>query len=294
MSTNGGTVAGQSHKAPDQQDLKDQQPRGSPKSSKDSTASTISGQRDDVVSLTAAGSSGPATDPASAPVTPAPGYLPNLERSGSILSPHSYDMIQSAAAQLLDLGCSASGVPPDVHASQSALLHPTNHSSNPSIASPGSEGMSHDGIFLPGSAYLEFHSALRSHTFNAARSAFPSRCGTPESPETAHTTIRAEGQSVEENLSLNVHTSETVSPLEDVALSRPTPRLSELSQQEEFELWKNWVDEIGPWVSMPCIPTIGPSGRIVFLADILLSLTSLTTIADLFASCHHWHVNTLT
>lgn len=248
MTTNGGAPAGQPHRTSDQPGPRDQQPRGSPKSSKDSTVSTLSGQRDDVASLTAAGSSGHATDAASAPVTPAPGHLPNLESSANILSPHSYDMIHSAAAQLLDLGCSAPGAPPNVDASQNALLPPANHSSNPSIASPGSEGMSHDGIFLPGSAYLEFHSALRSHTFYAARSAFPSRCCTPERPETAHTT-RAEGQSVQECVTLNPHTSEPVSSLDDVALSRPTPRLSELSQQEEFELWKNWVDEIGPWVS---------------------------------------------
>ncbi|KAI7789045.1 hypothetical protein LA080_005149 [Diaporthe eres] len=227
MSANGGPVAGQPRRTSDQQDPRDQQPRGSPKSSKDSTVSTLSGQRDDVASLTATGSSGHATDAASAPVTPAPGHLPNIESSANILSPHSYDMIHSAAAQLLDLGCSAPGARPNVDTSQNALVHPVNHSSNPSIASPGSEGMSHDGIFLPGSAYLEFHSALRSHTFYAARSAFPSRCGTPECPETAHATARAE---------------------DDVALSRPTPRLSELSQQEEFELWKNWVDEIGPWL----------------------------------------------
>lgn len=249
MSPSGGPVPGQPHKTSDQQDLRDQQPRGSPKSSKDSTVSTLSGQRDDVASLTATGSSGHGTDAASAPATPAPGHLSNLESSANILSPNSYDMVHSAAAQLLDLGCSAPGVPPHVDASQSALLHPTNHSNNPSIASPGSEGMSHDGIFLPGSAYLEFHSALRSHTFYAARSAFPSRCGTPECPETAHATTRAEGQSVEECLPPNPHTADTVSALDDVTLSRTTPRLSELSQQEEFELWKNWVDEIGPWVS---------------------------------------------
>lgn len=262
MSANGGPVAGQPHRTPDQQDLRDQQQRGSPKSSKDSTVSTLSGQRDDVASLTAAGSSVHATDAASAasaPVTPAPGHLPNLESSANILSPHSYDMIHSAAAQLLDLGCSAPGAPPNVDAPQSALLHPANHSSNPSIASPGSEGMSHDGIFLPGSAYLEFHSALRSHTFYAARSAFPSRCGTPECPETAHAANRAEGQPVEVCLPPNPNTSDTVSPLDDVALSRPTPRLSELSQQEEFELWKNWVDEIGPWVSVPLVPMYNPA-----------------------------------
>lgn len=258
MSLNGGPVASHHHKSPDQQDLRDQQPRGSPKSSKDSTISTLSGQRDDVASLTAAGSSGHATDAASAPVTPATGHLPNLESSANILSPHSYDMIHSAAAQLLDLGCSAPGAPPNANAPQSGLLHPANHSSNHSISSPGSEGMSHDGIFLPGSAYLEFHSALRSHTFYAARSAFPSRCGTPELPETAHTTVRSEGQPAEECLPSNPHTSDTVASLDDVALSRPTPRLSELSQQEEFELWKNWVDEIGPWVSGNLLPNIGP------------------------------------
>lgn len=249
MSATGGPVAGHHHRSPDQQDQRDQQPRASPKSSKESTVSTLSCQRDDVASLTAAGSSAHATDAASAPVTPAPGHLPNLDSSANILSPHSYDMIHSAAAQLLDLGCSAPGAPPNASAPPSGLLQPANHSSNHSIASPGSEGMSHDGIFLPGSAYLEFHSALRSHTFNAARSAFPSRCGTPEHPEAAHAAAVSEGQLGGECLPSVPNTSGTVSPPDEVALSRPTPRLSELSQQEEFELWKNWVDEIGPWVS---------------------------------------------
>lgn len=262
MSTNTGP-AGHQHKPADQQDPRDQQPRGSPKSSKDSIVSTLSCQRDDVASLTAAGSSGHATDAASAPVTPAPGHLPNLESSANILSPHSYDMIHSAAAQLLDLGCSAPDAPPNASAPQNGLLQPANHSSNHSIASPGSEGMSQDGIFLPGSAYLEFHSALRSHTFNAARSAFPSRCGTPEHADAAHATAGSESQLGGDCLPSIPNTSDTVSPLDDVALSRPTPRLSELSQQEEFELWKNWVDEIGPWVSGHPLSSIDCYHRIV-------------------------------
>ncbi|POS75908.1 hypothetical protein DHEL01_v205694 [Diaporthe helianthi] len=249
MSVNSGPVAGHQRKSlKHHEDPRHQQLRGSPKSSNDSTASTLSSQKDDVASLTAAGSSGNATDAASAPVTPASGHIPNPESSANILSPHSYDMIHSAAAQLLDLGCSAPGAPPSAGAPQAGLLQPANQSSNHSIASPGSEGMSQDGIFLPGSAYLEFHSALRSHTFNAARSAYPSRCGTPEHPEAAHATAGSEGQLEGDCLPSIPNTSDTVSPLDDVALSRPTPRLSELSQLEEFELWKNWVDEIGPWL----------------------------------------------
>jgi hypothetical protein len=31
-------------------------------------------------------------------------------------------------------------------------------------------------------------------------------------------------------------------------LSDTTPRFIELTNQEEYVLWKNWVDEIAPWV----------------------------------------------
>lgn len=104
-------------------------------------------------------------------------------------------------------------------------------------ASPAS-----DGIFLPGSAYLEFHSTLRNHTFQAARSTFPSRCGTPERPPTRHVQDN-EGQS---DLPGD---EETEGSREGTAVSAvPTPSFVELTQQQEFELWKNWVDEIAPWV----------------------------------------------
>jgi hypothetical protein len=295
MSSSGGPGASHQLKSPYHQDLGGQQPRGSPKSSKASTVSTLSARRDDVASMTAAGSSGHATDATSAPVTPPTGHLANLESSANILSPHSYDMLHSAATQLLDLGCSAPGVPPNANAPQSAMLHPANHSSNHSIASPGSEGMSQDGIFLPGSAYLVFHSTLRNHTLNAARSAFPSRCGTPEHTDTVLATIRSEGQPPEACLPSNYHITDAVAPLGGMALSRPTPRTSELSQQEEFELWKNWVDEIGPWVSWSSrCKILTLDNGIVLWAHKRSSSTNLTTNGDSFASYHHWHESTPT
>lgn len=173
-----------------------------------------------------------------------PSMLASSEASQS--SPRSLDLVRSAAAHLLDLGGPGSAVlvagmtGTDVHDALQAAAGGQQQSSE---ASPAS-----DGIFLPGSAYLEFHSALRHHTFNAARSAVPSRCATPESPPAADG-HRREGLQ-ECGLAPAVPRPDGAPRLEDATISAvPTPTSLELSQQQEYELWKNWVDEIAPWVS---------------------------------------------
>lgn len=167
-------------------------------------------------------------------------------------SPRSFDLLHTAAAHLLDLGTTPRPAilqvqpDPDVdedttvmqHAQAVADFHEEQLESM--NASPAS-----DGIFLPGSAYLEFHSTLRNHTFQAARSTFPSRCGTPERPPTRQGHDNEGGQTdLAENDEEPLETSR-----EGTAISAvPTPSFVELTQQQEFELWKNWVDEIAPWV----------------------------------------------
>lgn len=173
------------------------------------------------------------------------------------VSPHSLELVRSAAAHLLDLGCSGDDdiTPP---MTDSNLLPAGVHGEKSKGASPAS-----DGIFIPGSAYLEFHSALRHHTFNAARSAAPSRYGTPE---------RATDEPGQ--VGLQEYEPPASAPrldavrLEDATLSAvPMPTSVELSQQQEYELWKNWVDEIAPWVSPPTfrIPDTHVKSRLVFL-----------------------------
>lgn len=86
-----------------------------------------------------------------------------------------------------------------------------------------SDSVLEDGIFLPGSHFQELHTQLRSRIFDTARSAFPSRFGTPEIfPEPA---------------------SEL--PLEDDEESR---RLAHLSPEQEYRLWDNYINEVASWV----------------------------------------------
>lgn len=168
-----------------------------------------------------------------------------------ITSPRSLELMQSAAVHLLDLGASAAtgltpgslnepgrgSGPPDV-----VQLGVTNPGEPSTGGSPAS-----DGIFLPGSAYLEFHSTLRNYTLQAARSTFPSRNGTPERPPTRNGPVRF---IEDDNASVLDPTLDAAESESVVVPPVPTPPTSaHLSQQQEYELWKNWVDEVAPWVS---------------------------------------------
>ncbi|KAL9563665.1 hypothetical protein ACKAV7_012333 [Fusarium commune] len=93
------------------------------------------------------------------------------------------------------------------------------------------EGISEDGIFLPGSAYHELHSTLRNHLIQETRSIAPTRSTTP------HIEVESSGGvSLEEN--------EVTIPIQEF---QPSQTLL-LSQQEECSLWKNYFDEIAPWL----------------------------------------------
>ncbi len=180
---------------------------------------------------------------------------PNGDSPASLHTPHSYDLVQLAAVQLLDLGAGpTSAMSPmiDVRTPQTHLgnqqLPPLVHveSDIPEAAGISPEQLfADDGIFLPGSAYLELHSALRNHIFDTARSTYPSRWPTP---------TLAEGN-VDEVPEVRTQQISHIAPdaggsqTEQTAQSSDTtPRLIELTNQEEYVLWKNWVDEIAPWV----------------------------------------------
>lgn len=94
------------------------------------------------------------------------------------------------------------------------------------------EGVSEDGIFLPGSAYHELHSTLRNHLIQETRSIAPTRSTTPHIEVVAET-----GDSASEEAEITL-------PINDFQPSQ-TPLLS---QQEECSLWKNYFDEIAPWL----------------------------------------------
>ncbi|KAI1870413.1 uncharacterized protein JN550_005341 [Neoarthrinium moseri] len=162
-------------------------------------------------------------------------------------SPCSYDTMQSAAARLLNLGRSNSTTV-DVEAQYTRTLPDSTvllpgMSSVSNSSSPASHISPEDGVFVPGSAYFEFHSALRNHTFQAARSAFPTRPGSPEDPFTPSSQIYAV-----QHFHVHDTTSNATCSSEAARLSVPTSQFTDLTQQEEHLLWKNWVDEIAPWL----------------------------------------------
>ncbi|KAM5354455.1 hypothetical protein ACJ41O_001104 [Fusarium nematophilum] len=94
------------------------------------------------------------------------------------------------------------------------------------------ERISEDGIFLPGSAYHELHSTLRHHLIQETRSNAPTRPPTPRLDDSAQG-------------------SSTVDDEVDVALQvsdfQPSAGI-QLSEGEECFLWKNYFDEIAPWL----------------------------------------------
>ncbi|KAH6853135.1 Dak1 domain-containing protein [Chaetomium sp. MPI-CAGE-AT-0009] len=184
---------------------------------------------------------------------------PNHDSPASVNTPHSSEVVHLAAAQLLDLGARPTAPMTGVMDSRppqtgmgSQLLPPLSHAeySIPEAAaiSPG-QPFADDGIFLPGSAYLELHSALRNHIFDTARSTYPSRCPTPNNEACDADEVDDEEAS-EVRTHQSSHTAAATSgPAENVVQSsNTTPIFIDLTKQEEYVLWKNWVDEIAPWL----------------------------------------------
>lgn len=96
-----------------------------------------------------------------------------------------------------------------------------------------------DGIFLPGSAYQELHSTLRNHLISTARSNAPTRLGTPEQD---HAPLGRSDLRFNED----APDSRTESDPESVQSSKAP----EISPHREYVLWKTWIDEVAPWVSL--------------------------------------------
>ncbi|KAF5620004.1 regulatory for the arginine catabolic pathway [Fusarium sp. NRRL 52700] len=93
------------------------------------------------------------------------------------------------------------------------------------------EGISEDGIFLPGSAYHELHSTLRNHLIQETRSIAPTRSTTP------HIEVESSG-------GVSLQETDVTIPIQEFQ----PPQTPLLSQQEECSLWKNYFDEIAPWL----------------------------------------------
>ncbi|OAA54649.1 Zn(2)-C6 fungal-type DNA-binding domain protein [Cordyceps fumosorosea ARSEF 2679] len=96
---------------------------------------------------------------------------------------------------------------------------------------PTPEGVAvDDGVFLPGSAYHELHSTLRSRLIQEGMSTAPSRQDTPV----------ADNESDAPDPPKSLPASDSPSP------SQSQPPI--LSSEVECRLWRNWFDEIAPWL----------------------------------------------
>ena len=89
--------------------------------------------------------------------------------------------------------------------------------------SPTALGLYDDSIFLPGSAYLDAHSTLRSHLIQEVNaSSGTTRDVTPELPQDDKIETSVSG---------------------DISAGDVTSQPSALTEEEEFALLKNWVEE---------------------------------------------------
>ncbi|KFY98991.1 hypothetical protein V498_01090 [Pseudogymnoascus sp. VKM F-4517 (FW-2822)] len=93
------------------------------------------------------------------------------------------------------------------------------------------------GIFLPGSAYRELHTTLRNHIIHTARSNAPTTYGTPEhQPNIGF-------------ISQDAVVSQGNGPAFDISLSdSESHKPPELTAYREYILWKNYIDELAPWL----------------------------------------------
>jgi hypothetical protein len=90
--------------------------------------------------------------------------------------------------------------------------------------SPTANGLYDDSIFLPGSAYLDAHSTLRSHLYHEANANTATRERTPE--------LR-----FDDRFEANFHGGATS--------GYTTPRQTAVTEEEEFFLLQNWIEEGG-------------------------------------------------
>jgi hypothetical protein len=103
-----------------------------------------------------------------------------------------------------------------------------------------------DSVFLPGSAYLDAHSTFRNHLIQEVRSNVPTRQVTPDPARIEHVW----GVNADYNPDTESHITEIpthLNAVEEQTLTNPSSA-PQLSPEEEFALWKNWFDEVAPWI----------------------------------------------
>ncbi|KAI1737234.1 hypothetical protein F4680DRAFT_468243 [Xylaria scruposa] len=161
---------------------------------------------------------------------------PSSESPSSVNSTESLMMLQSAAAQLLDLGCAPPSTELDRNCSSIEVRDEHSYSTGISAISPTARD---DGIFLPGSTYLELHSTLRDRIFDTTLAAQSSSAASPRI---------LGGDDMTDTYTQVDHETASIGPGNPISPPASTPLFAELEWQEEYKLWKNWVDEIAPWL----------------------------------------------
>ncbi|KAJ9149336.1 C6 zinc finger domain-containing protein [Pleurostoma richardsiae] len=94
-----------------------------------------------------------------------------------------------------------------------------------------------DGLFLPGSAYLDLHSVLRNHLIREGRSNGPTRCATP-------TTNHVDEPSLASATQLS---QSTPFALGREIIAEDDPALA-VTEEQEYLLWVNWLEEVATWL----------------------------------------------
>ncbi|OHF00466.1 hypothetical protein CORC01_04216 [Colletotrichum orchidophilum] len=159
----------------------------------------------------------------------------------------SHLITDSAVANLIYLSQGGAGQGPHEHpVSAVSRLPVTTLSIDPLMDAPFDfmdqmftpEGSYEDGIFLPGSAYHELHSTLRNHLIQEVRSNGPTRPASPASGENTRP------RSIDTS-SGPCSSNEAAEAVGEVSSDHEPPSLP---LEEECALWKNWVDEISPWL----------------------------------------------
>jgi hypothetical protein len=173
----------------------------------------------------------------------------NHDTPDSGATPHSQTRTEHAAANLLALRNTSLHTPTMVGVlEQLPAGEATGHLQLDTLElfDPGINNVTFDdGIFLPGSTYQELHTTLRNHIFNTARSIAPTRHGSPVSGVEYELTIQQNQQ--------QGFVSAATELIERNQMNNISPRAPELTQHEEYELWKNWTDEVAQWVSIKIV-----------------------------------------
>jgi hypothetical protein len=162
----------------------------------------------------------------------------------SAATPHSHTMAEYAAAHLMALRNTTNSYVPAVTTDTTHLPNSASEVEqiqlDPLFDPVISNVAFDDGIFLPGSTYQELHTTLRNHIFNTARSIAPTRHGSPVNG--------VDYGSQAAQIHQQGFVTAATNLIERNQLNNISPRVPELTQHEEYELWKNWIDEVAPWV----------------------------------------------